>query len=311
MQITVQTLSIRNDGFGTAGRQINKSIERIAPTIVSDAEVNFNFCHPHWGRYSDTKYDILYFPWESSRPNDGWIKHLDGFDEVWVTSPWLQETVLGWGFESFVYEHGVDPIWSSALRESPVSGPFKFLMIGFEALRKGGWEAIHAFRRAFGNDPSVELVIKTQSRGMDNVNVFPNVKFITEDLSLKDLVKLYHECHVMIAPTYGEGFGIPARDALATGMPTIATEGFLPYENFIHRDLLIPSTVIDSPWPESHPGKMYRPDVDSLVDQIRDVRENFDYFARYSAYEAKYIHQKYNWDSLTKESFFALGERLG
>lgn len=309
MEITLQGGSGRTDGFGITHEKIRESIERIGIPIVPDGDVNFNFTHPHWGKYSDNKLDVLYFPWESTGMMDGWRKHFSLFDEIWVTSPWLKNVTESWGYRDVhVYEHGLDPIWTPELRESPVSGPFTFLMVGFEALRKGGLEALRGFRRAFGDSPDVQLVIKTKSSGLGNI--YPNVKFVTGELSFKEMVALTKSAHAVIAPTYGEGYGIPTRDAMACGIPVITTAGFLPYEDYVHNDLLIPSTLIDSPWPDVHPGQMYQPHQDSLIDQIKLLYSDYDRYARWQAYEAKYLIKNYQWDDLTKNAFFALESRL-
>lgn len=300
-------LPIKNDGFGVAYRRIRKSIEKVGINLVEDANISFNFCHPHESRYSDG-YDIIYFPWESSQPLPGWRKHLSLFEEVWVTSPWMKPIVEEWGFKvEQVYEHGVEPVWIPNLRKQ--GKKTIFLMQGFEAMRKGGWESIHAFNNAFRGRNDVELWIKTSSRSMKNMNYFPNTKFITENLKIHELVHLYQQANIMLAPTYGEGFGLPTRDAMATGMPVITTAGFLPYEKFLHKDLMIPSTIIESPWPNIHPGTMYKPDVDALQDIMIEAVKNYDDYAEDAFLAAPTIHTHYNWDILTKDAFFALEQR--
>lgn len=308
MEITLQPGSLRNDGFGVTHRLIKKSLERVGIPIVPDGNVNFNFTHPHYGRYSDSKYDILYFPWESTGMLDGWKKHLDGFDEIWVTSPWLRNVVKEWGYESFVYEHGIDPIWVPDAQKQPSNNRFRFLMLGFEAFRKGGLEAIQGFREAFRGNPDVELVIKTNSTGLGNV--FDNVIFESGDKKFPEFVELVKSADVILAPTWGEGFGLPTRDAMGAGIPAITTAGFLPYEDYVHNDLLIPSKLVDSPWPDVHPGQVFKPHVDSLVDILRNCYDNYDRYLAWQRHEAKYIHQNYQWDDLTQEAFFALESRL-
>ena len=307
--INFQDVSQRNDGFGTAGRSIKASLTRLGYEFTERADINFNFAHPHQGRYSDNGYDIMYFPWESSEPRDGWKKHLSLFDEVWVPSPWLQSTVADWGFESFVYEHGVNPAFTNSVRREP-SDKIIFLMQGFEAFRKGALETIRAFNIAFRGRRDVELWIKTQSKAMDNIKIFPNIKFITKDMTLSELVDLYQQAHVMVAPTYGEGFGIPSRDAMATGMPLITTAGFLPYEEYIHPDLLIPSRLIDSPWPEGHPGKMFQPDLEALIEIMRKVYIHFDSYAFDAHIYGPVVSKAYDWDTLTEKAFTSLATRI-
>ncbi len=307
MDLRLYGISARNDGFGVAGRKIIKSLENLGHNIDQTADIALTFSQPHQFN-KKTDFHIGYFPWESTEPmKDNWIPRMTAMDELWCTSPWQQSVVEEWGFESYLYEHGIDPIWRPKRRTA--DDKVRFLFMGLEALRKGGLEAIRAFNIAFQGIDDVELVIKTQESDMS----FPSrkIEFINADLTETELVKLYHDCHVFVAPTWGEGFGLPARDAAGTGMPVIATSGFLPYEDLLHTDLMIPSTVVESPWPDIHPGNMFQPDLDSLVDIYRDAYDNFSNYANEALLTAPVIHKVYNWDELTNNAFLALEQRLG
>lgn len=303
-----------NDGFGTAGLQVLKSLERLGHEVVNvnpytrpEVDVTFSFSHPD-GFYNTDGFDVGYFPWESDAMQNGWKKRMSVMDELWVTSPWLQEVAADWGFDTYVYEHGVNPIFTQP-RKYPADRPLTFLAMGLESYRKGSYEVLRAFNRAFGGSDQVRLIIKTQARNMPK-NFWPNVEIIDWDMTLEELAHLYYSVDVFVAPTYGEGFGIPARDALCTGIPVIATGGFLPYEKFMHPDLVIPATKIDSPWPDIHPGQVFRPDVDSLVDQMRAVEENYSGYFKHSLSKQADLGCHYNWDRLTDEAFSALENRL-
>ena len=287
-------------------QKIIKSLESVGHVLTDEnPDVHFNFNQPQYGRYSDG-FDILLFPWESTLPDDGWMKHLSVYDELWVPSEWQRSIVHGWGFTPYVYEHGVDPVWEPRYRV-PVDKVI-FFMQGFEALRKGGRETVFAFNEAFRHNDDVELWIKTKTQNMPRV--FPKIRFFEDDMTEKELVNLYHQAHVMVAPSYGEGFGIPSRDALATGMPLIHTRGFAPYENFIDDRLLIDSDLIESPWPKVHPGHMYQPNVDHLIEIMRHVYDNYQSYSESTFLQAPAVHRRYDWDLLTDNAFLALEKRL-
>jgi glycosyltransferase involved in cell wall biosynthesis len=306
MDLKMFGISAKNDGFGTAGRQIMASMDRCGINVVKDADISFTFSQPHQFKQHG-RYNIGYFPWESTMPMEGWQKYLDGQDELWVTSPWQRDIVQGWGYSDVhVYEHGINPIWEPQKRS--VDTKVRFLFMGLEALRKGGIEAIRAFNLAFKGVDDVELVIKTQ--GSQMTSPFPKIKFINEDMSLPELVQLYKDCHVFVAPTYGEGFGLPARDAAGTGMPVIATSGFLPYENLLNPDLMVGSRLIDSPWPDIHPGQMYKPDIDDLVTRYQWAYRTIDRQLNDAYCFAPSIHKTYDWDRLTLKAFNRLALRI-
>ena len=310
MKIYYPQISNRHDGFGTADRQIRSAMQGVGHPIVptrDEADIVFNFCHPHQAQISDRLPSVTYFPWESSAPRDGWIKHLEMADRVLVTSEWMQETVRKWGFEADVLHHGINQGWNMVDRE-PVE-KFRFLMVGFEALRKGGREALRAFNMAFKGRDDVELIIKTKAPGMGG-SFFENVTFIDKDLPFEELQQLFYSCHALISPSYGEGFGMPGLDALATGMPVIHTAGFSPYADFIHPDLRIPSTLVDSPWPLTHPGKMFKPSVTDLADQMDLVVQEYDDYKWWTQDRQDSLRKKFDWGTLVDDATFALESDL-
>ncbi|MDC1069072.1 glycosyltransferase, partial [Candidatus Kapabacteria bacterium] len=58
----------------------------------------------------------------------------------------------------------------------------------------------------------------------NNIN-YPDIEYITENLSDEDLAALYRTCDVFVSPYRGEGFCLPALEAMACGLPVIVTEG--------------------------------------------------------------------------------------
>lgn len=306
MDLKLFGISARNDGFGIAGKKIMDSMERCGINNADEADVHLSFAQPHQFNYTGN-YNIGYFPWESTLPLfKSWYDRLDRLDEIWVTSEWVRSVVSDWGYNANVYEHGIDKIWTPKRRVA--DDKVRFLFMGLEALRKGGLEAIRAFNVAFQGIDDVELILKTQESQMDSF--LPKIRIVDHNMPEVELVRLFHDCHVFVAPTYGEGFGLPALDAAATGMPVIATRGFLPYEDLLDPQLLIDSTIIDSPWPTIHPGQVFKPDFDDLVDRYRYAYHNFSEVSEYAFDDAGRIHFYYDWDSITKQTFLALESRL-
>ena len=53
----------------------------------------------------------------------------------------------------------------------------------------------------------------------------PELEIIDEDISDEDVVRLYRSCDALAFPYRGEGFGLPMLEAMACGLPVIATAG--------------------------------------------------------------------------------------
>lgn len=312
-----------DNGFGYAGRNIKESLTKLGHQVSfhdESAEIELDFCHPTYFEHYPNQYKIGYSPWESSTLPEGWLDHLASVDEVWVTSPkvkeWFQEA--GVKKEVKVYEHGVDPIWSPKHRKP--QRKIRFLHLGEPAPRKGGQEALEAFREAFGNRDDVHLTIKafghstirayasTFHRGGPRSilgaphEIYNNVSLMDNALSVDELVGLYHSHDVLVYPSWGEGFGLIPLQALATGMPTICTGAWAPYERFLG-NLSLDSNEYPTKWPDFHPGMMYKPDPQHLVELYRYSADNYDALSTIHFDNAIDVHKEYNWDTLTEKAF--------
>jgi glycosyltransferase involved in cell wall biosynthesis len=108
--------------------------------------------------------------------------------------------------------------------------------------RKGVDALLSAWARAFDASDDVRLVIKGFPNPHNDVAAqiaalraaYPDmaeIVFHNRDLSADALVALYAEADVMVLPTRGEGFNIPAAEALAAGLRLIVT-GFGGHMDF-------------------------------------------------------------------------------
>jgi glycosyltransferase involved in cell wall biosynthesis len=311
-----------NNGYGIAGYNMVLSLQKLGhqvPFADPTAPVEIAFCQPDYSSWSnDDAYHIQYTPWESNELPDGWVDAFnDNCDEVWTPSPlvaqWYKEA--GVVKPIFVYEHGIDHMWDQKRRRR--GDKLRFLHVGEPAPRKGGQMAMEAFRDAFGDRDDVHLTIKAWNHS--NVRVYDkrthksiqglphemynNVTTVYNDMSEDEMVNLFRRHDALIYPGWGEGFGLIPLQALATGMPTICTEAWAPYNRFLLPELSVSSTLVDSPWPSVHTGKMFKPDFDDVVKAIRAVDDNYDRLAGRAYRNSFDVHREYDWVELTKNSF--------
>lgn len=302
----------KTNGYGYATDRMIDSLERLGHTINDNdptAPVEIWFDQPQHWKWRDSQYKIGYHPWESTKLKKGWVDLMNKVDEVWTPSPLIAEWYVADGVTRpvHVYEHGVDKIWTPKTRDS--SGKIKFLHVGAEASRKGGWDVLRLFRKAFAHRDDVELTLKMVSPGW-NLDRVGKTSIVNKIMPLTDLVSLFHNHHVFVYPSHGEGFGLNPLQAMSTGMPTICTGEWAPYKRFLDPRLTVSSKLVTTPWPEIHPGKMLRPKADDVIDQMRWVADNYDEAHSFAMAQTPGIQKEYDWDTLTSNAFAGLEKRL-
>ena len=307
-----------NNGYGYAGIHIVNSLKELGHNVPfqdAKAPVQLNFSQPTFFKLHRNQYQISYTPWESTIVPETWRENLSYVDEIWTTSDWCANVFEDNGLKNVrVFPHGIEKIWTPRRRRP--DGVLKFLHIGEPAPRKAGQMAVDAFTKLFGNDKGYRLTIKAYKHNTTRIynnyidknilglpnDIYNNIKIITDDLDVSQLVKLYHDHDVLIYPSYGEGFGFIPLQALATGMPTICTDGWAHYDKYLG-PLKLKSELIDSPWPFPHEGKVFEPDYQHLLELMRDVAINFNAYSGYYYAQSTKIHNEYDWLQLTNNAF--------
>lgn len=311
-------------GYGEAGYNICKSLVALGhrvPFDSPDAPVQLSFVQPEYYGFYDHQYKIGYTPWESTKLPEFWLEHMEQCDEVWTTSPWCAEVFRNEGVTKplFVYEHGVDKIWTPQKRHR--RDKLKFLHVGEPAPRKAAQTVLNVFREAFGDSKDVHLTIKAHETNTTRVydrmgsiictpDKLPNVDVITLEYSRERMVSLYHNHHVLVYPSWGEGFGFIPAQGLATGMPTICTSSWAPYADWLG-DLTIKSRLVDSPWSWTHTGQVFEPDEQDLYDKMMLAYEEFETQSDSFYDQAEAFRTRYDWVNLTEKAFDHIVKKFG
>jgi hypothetical protein len=301
-------------GYGAAGFSVVRSLQELGHTVPfddPDCDKQIAFCQPTSARFHPGQKRIIYTPWESTELPDGWLRAFNLADEVWATSPWVANVYKNAGVEVpiFTYQHGLDKKWVP--KERTVTDKVKFLHIGEPALRKGGQFALDAFRAVFGDRDDVHLTIKAYGqhwlRGWRDGDLlvpdhmYNNVSIIYDNLHSGEMVDLYNDHHVMVYPSYGEGFGLIPLQALGTGMPTICSVGWAPYSHFLG------PLGLYGQWDRSiwslHPGEVFYPNYDMLLWLYESSFNNIEKLLALYYKQASEVHRAYDWLTLTKDAF--------
>ena len=171
----------------------------------------------------------------------------------------------------------------------PIPEGFRFLHVSSCFPRKAIDVVLTAFGHAFAGDTSVALVIKTFSNPhndvADLVEQFkarhpdgPTVIVFDDDWSDEEMSVLYQACHAYVAPSRGEGFGLPLAEAMLHRLPVITTDwgGHL---DFCSEDnsWLVPSTLTPATTHLSLPGSLWAEpcerELSTAMTEVRDAVE--------------------------------------
>ncbi len=184
---------------------------------------------------------------ETDRLPAKWAESCNIMDEIWVPSTFNKKTFIFSGVDErklHVIPFGIDteaydPGKTTAMDIAGKRG-FTFLSV-FQWTARKGWDILlKAYLSAFSSSDDVCLVLRTYpfspkdepirkqidnfaaSLGHDPNNI-PPIILIDDFIPEKDLPALYATADAFVLPTRGEGWGIPFMEAMAMGLPTIAT----------------------------------------------------------------------------------------
>lgn len=248
---------------------------------------------------------VQILPWEYGALPRSWIEGVrEGADEIWVPSSYGKRMFVDAGIAPehvAVVPNGIDPERFSPEREIapyPIASRkgFRFLYLGGVLPRKGVDVLLAAYRRAFRRDDDVTLVLKifgTRSfyplpDGGASFAAFaadpqaPELVLIDEDVSDEEVVRLYRSCDALAFPYRGEGFGLPMLEAMACGLPVIATAGGAA-DDFLDGDVAYRVPAERRALRGEYRGELLagegwwlEPDVDDLAATMRHVAAHRD-----------------------------------
>lgn len=100
--------------------------------------------------------------------------------------------------------------------------PFKVLMVGTDALRKGAYYLLRAWQKLGLKDAELIIRCGVTENAMPLLRQ-PGVRHI-EGVSRAELIRLYQEATIFCFPSIDDGFGLVVLEAMAAGLPVIISE---------------------------------------------------------------------------------------
>jgi glycosyltransferase involved in cell wall biosynthesis len=256
-----------------------------------------------------------FFLWETSKAPR--IQHLGIrlVNEIWVPThyvgsvyaPYAPVHVIGKGLFS-----GAE----SAKPQLPPSAPVRFLTVfDFHSSieRKNPVASVVAFQKAFTAGENVELIVKASNVNPQHPgNIFaqwerlcaaskgdPRIRIIVERYSEEQMRELLLVASCIVSLHRAEGFGYILSDAMALGIPVVAT-GYSGNTDFCSAETsfpvsyrLVPVKSSGAHW-EDEGTEWAEPDIDSAVAQMRAVYCDYPAALKKAAAAAAAIRSQYS-----------------
>jgi glycosyltransferase involved in cell wall biosynthesis len=140
---------------------------------------------------------------------------------------------------------------------------------------------LRAYARLLEQFPLLELVVVGSPRPggdterlLSQLGLQERVRFVS-GISTEDMVRLYAEASIACVPSVYEGFGLPAGEAMACGVPVVSTSGGALPEVVGDAGIQVPpgdpdalavaiASLLDNPRRREELGRLGRQRVESL-----------------------------------------------
>lgn len=192
-----------------------------------------------------------------------------------------------------------------------------FLSVGAMTPNKGIDLLFAAFARVAARHSDIRLLLKgaddlfpsrdmvkaalTELPAGERDIVLPRMIYTGGTYSSRKMADLYRAADVYVAPYRAEGFNLPVLEAAACGVPVICTSGG-PTDEFTDESFCGRIRSTPEPWTSSEGwvGDGLSPDVDHLVELMKDASRDRDGWRAMGKRGAEHVHRNFSWDAVTQ-----------
>lgn len=222
-----------------------------------------------------------------------WVQQANQMDEVWVPSEFSSTVFKNSGVKSpiHVVPLGVDPNYFNpqikGFRKNIEQ--YVFLSVFEWGERKAPEKLLKAFNNEFKNNEDAILICKVFNNDSSidvkeeikklNLKTSSKIIFIyNQEIPSYQMGSLYRSADCLVLPTRGEGWGMPILEAMASGLPVIATD-WSAHKDFFNEDNGYPVRVknlipAEAKCPYYEGFRWADPDIEDLQYKMRYVFEN-------------------------------------
>lgn len=240
---------------------------------------------------------------ESDQIGSTWVNACSRMDYILVPNEFQKQAFEKSGIKKpvIVIPHGTETE-KFPFYERPERDIFTFGIVGYLNERKGVFDVIRAFASEFEPDEPVRLVLKTSNMAFGYYRYFHDTRITTIKslLPLGGINDLYRSFDCFVFPSRAEGVGQPPREAMATGLPVIATK-YSGLEEICDPEISYPLLPVRyevgvNPQNIEQPGRWAKIDIRELMYQMRYVYEHKEESRQKGKKAAQWIRNNFSWE---------------
>jgi len=256
-----------------------------------------------------------------------WVQSANMMDEVWTPSTFNRETFKRSGVTKpiHVIPLGVNPAYfNPGIKGYRIDGPFTFLTMFEWGERKAPEILLKAFNDEFGSSEDVVLICKAYNQD-PAVHIPAQVRnyylkdsggrivfSINEVVPSYQLGSIYRSVDCFVLASRGEGWGLPILEAMACGLPVIATN-WSAQSDFISNDTAYLLDVerlrpAEAKCPYYEGFNWAEPSYEHLRSLMRHVFENRDEAKTLGVRASAEVLTKWSWEQSVKKILARLDE---
>lgn len=232
--------------YNNSDSEVDKTILELEKESTHGCDVCIQHTLPSNYVYDSSFKNIGYIDTETSDfAETGWHKNINMMDELWVPAEYVRNACVKSGvtIPIKIVPHCINVSeYSEEVKGAKVKeleGSFNFVFVGEFTERKNIKAILRAFHTEFHPRENVNLYIKSSGieikkleqycesirKGLKLRSDYKNDLLISGRIKKEDYISILNQCHCFVVASRGEGFCIPALEAMCLGIPCLYTDG--------------------------------------------------------------------------------------